>query len=196
MKKQLLSLVVAITALATEARDFTYEYEGQTVTYTVIDEDAKTCMTGRVLGVSGDLILPSHPNDGENDFTLIAIGEESFYESEINSVVIPNTVKSIHNYAFIYCWYLSSVELPGSLETIGERAFALCRGLSKIEIPNSVTKIGIAAFQNCNNITSVTLPSSIDRIDYNTFLGCEKLASIEIPNSVVEIGGVAFHGCI
>ena len=40
----LLSIILSLTYAAT-ARDFTYTYEGQTLTYTVIDEDAKTCAT-------------------------------------------------------------------------------------------------------------------------------------------------------
>lgn len=42
MKKFLLFMLGALMALPGIARDFTYEYEGQTVTYTVLDEDAKT----------------------------------------------------------------------------------------------------------------------------------------------------------
>lgn len=55
MKKTLLALLGVLLAqpviaqdLEDEARDFTYEYEGQTLTYTVLDEDAKTCETKRV----------------------------------------------------------------------------------------------------------------------------------------------------
>lgn len=42
MKKFLLSMLGVLLALPGIARDFTYEYKGQTLTYTVIDEDAKT----------------------------------------------------------------------------------------------------------------------------------------------------------
>ena len=66
MKKFLLLLLGAILSLPVMARDFTYKYEGQTLTYTVIDEDAKTCMTKAGGGVyspgnnvSGDLVIPS-----------------------------------------------------------------------------------------------------------------------------------------
>lgn len=41
MKKFLLSMLGVLLALPVIARNFTYEYEWQTLTYTVIDEDAK-----------------------------------------------------------------------------------------------------------------------------------------------------------
>ena len=45
MKKLLLTIAGALLALPGMARDFTYEYEGQTLTYTVLDETSKTCQT-------------------------------------------------------------------------------------------------------------------------------------------------------
>ena len=42
MKKFLLFMLGVLLALPGIARDFSYEYEGQTLTYTVISEDAKT----------------------------------------------------------------------------------------------------------------------------------------------------------
>lgn len=48
MKKALLMLLGALLALPSLARDFTYTYEGQTLTYTVLDEEAKTCATKAV----------------------------------------------------------------------------------------------------------------------------------------------------
>lgn len=45
MKKLLLIMLGVLIALPAMARDFTYEYEGQTLTYTVINEEAKTCKT-------------------------------------------------------------------------------------------------------------------------------------------------------
>ena len=43
MKKILLSALGVLFALPGLAQNFTYEYEGQTLTYTVLDEEAKTC---------------------------------------------------------------------------------------------------------------------------------------------------------
>ena len=69
--------------------------------------------------------------------------------------LIPNSVTSIGNYAFIGCSGLTAVEIPNSVTSIGDSAFENCRGLTAVEIPNSVTTIGSCAFWGCNNLEMV-----------------------------------------
>ncbi|MDE7407293.1 MAG: leucine-rich repeat domain-containing protein, partial [Muribaculaceae bacterium] len=94
------SLLVA-TALSLSARDFSYAYKSQTITYTVIDEDAKTCMTKAGASAAGNIAtgqlqLPSNPKDGDMEFTLVSIGDYAFYYcTGMTSVTEPNTVTSI-----------------------------------------------------------------------------------------------------
>ena len=98
----LLSIILSLTYAAT-ARDFTYTYEGQTLTYTVIDEDAKTCATkagdysqgGNT--VKGALILPETAIDENGDkFTLVSISQYSFLNCEsLTAITIPEGVISI-----------------------------------------------------------------------------------------------------
>ena len=109
--KQIIFLFVMLMALPSFARDFEYTYEGQTLTYTVIDEEARTCKTkeGSYFGdygnfVEGDLIIPEIVKDGENEYSVISIGEYAFYGcSGLASVTIPESVTSIGNYAFYGC---------------------------------------------------------------------------------------------
>ncbi len=52
MKKFLLFMLGVLIALPGIARDFTYEYEGQTLTYSILDLDEKTGQ--RIFPVGGD----------------------------------------------------------------------------------------------------------------------------------------------
>ena len=72
----------------------------------------------------------------------------NFYinDQEIYDLVIPNTVGSIHNYAFLNCSSLTSVTIGNSVTSIGVWAFYGCYNLLEITIPNSVTSIGDEAF--------------------------------------------------
>lgn len=89
MKKLLLTILGLLLVLPVMARDFTYTYEGQTLTYTVLDEDAKTCQTkaGYKSGsyyagneVSGDLVIPSVVKDASDcEFTVTSIGDYAFF---------------------------------------------------------------------------------------------------------------------
>lgn len=58
----------ALLALPVIARYFTYEYEWQTLTYTVIDEDAKTCMTKSNNYISSALVIPAVAKDGDIEY--------------------------------------------------------------------------------------------------------------------------------
>ena len=187
MKQKLLLLTLGVlSTFPALARDFDYSYKGHTLTYTVIDEEAKTCMTkagGNAGGwyagnsVDGELILPSNPNDGDYDFTLTTIGEYSFFNNELTSVEIPNSVTEIGEAAFEACIGLKSIEIPNSVTSIGWKAFMDCSGLTSVEIPNSVTSIRDYAFYGCNSLTSVTIPQSVNEL-YCPFPACENLKEI------------------
>jgi len=84
------------------------------------------------------------------------------------NTIIPNSVKSIVDYAFYYCSGLTSISIPNSVASIGNNAFFGCSGLTSISIPNSVTSIGDYAFYYCEGPTSVTIPNSVISIGERT----------------------------
>ena len=111
------------------------------------------------------------------------------------SYTIPNSVTSIGESAFSYCYGLTSITLGNSVTSIGDWAFCVCTGLTSITIPDSVTSIGDRAFVDCRSLTSVTLGNSVTSIGGYAFAGCTGLASITISDSVTSIGGYAFYDC-
>jgi len=115
--------------------------------------------------------------------------------SKLTSIILPNSVTSIGNYAFQDCKNITSIILPNSVTSIGSYAFNGCTKLKSITIPNSVTEIKDHTFTNCPNLQSVTLPSSLTSIGQYAFDKCSGLTSLVIPNSVEFIGDYAFFGC-
>ena len=225
MKKVLLFMLGTILSFPAFARDFSYEYKGKTIYYTVIDEEAKTCKTTQnpnstTWGLtSGDVEIPSKVTDGNEIYKVIAIGASTFYRcsnltsvtlpegitsidysafnqcSSLNSIIIPNGVTSIGGEALWGCENLASVILPEGLTSIGNNVFLGCKKLVSINIPETVTSIGQAAFYGCNSLSSVNIPDGITSIDWATFRGCNGLSSITIPESVTKIGSEAFGYC-
>lgn len=200
MKQLLLLILGAFIAIPVLGRDFTYEYEGQTLTYTVIDEDAKTCKTKDGDGdynpnVSGRLIIPSTAKDGAIEYTVTAIGNSAFSYNNISSVEIPNTVVAIGNGAFEQCASLTTVNIPNSVVLIENCAFIMCSELSSVKIPDSVKLIGERAFEECLKLTSVVIPNSVTEIGWGCFYGCTNLMSVQISNIVSTIGDYMFYGC-
>ena len=113
----------------------------------------------------------------------------------LTSLVIPDSVTNIGDYAFWNCRSLTNIVIPNSVTSIGDNAFEYCFSLSNLIIPDGVTSIGDGAFVGCTSLSSVVIPDSVSCIGNNAFWGCESLTDIVIPNSVTSIWESAFYGC-
>lgn len=74
------------------------------------------------------------------------IGSRAFWDTGLQTIVIPDSVVMIDDYAFIMCNNLENVTLGASLASIGKIAFGKCELLKEIVIPSSVNKIDNKAF--------------------------------------------------
>jgi len=117
------------------------------------------------------------------------------YRAKEANYVIPDSVTSIGECAFLECNSLTSIIIPDSVTSIGVWAFAQCNSLTSINIPDSVTTIGNHAFYNCKSLTSINISNGMMSIGDNAFEGCVSLKSIKIPDSVTSIGDYAFGEC-
>ena len=133
--------------------------------------------------------------DTYNGVPVKTIRAYAFWDKNIVSVIIPNSVTSIGADAFHGCYSLTSVVIPNSVTSLGESAFQGCSSLTSIEIPNSVTSIGADAFHGCYSLTSIEIPNSVTSIGRRAFSGCSSLTSVVIPNSATSLGESAFQGC-
>ena len=93
---------------------------------------------------------------------------------------------------FIGCRSLTSLVIPDSVTNIGDYAFWNCRSLTDIVIPDGVTSIGKCAFEGCFALSSVVIPDSVSCIGFGAFENCSSLHSVVIPDSVTSIGDYAF----
>jgi hypothetical protein len=116
----------------------------------------------------------------------------SYKNTSVTSVVIPNSVTSIGNYAFYNFSSLTSITIGTSVTSIGYQAFTNCTGLTTLTIPNSVTNIGYQAFTNCTGLTTLTIPNSVTSIGGSAFGGCTGLSTLTMPDRftarLAEIG--------
>ena len=121
------------------------------------------------------------------------------------TTVIPNSVTSIGERAFIGCSSLTSVTIPNSVISIGEQAFQGCSGLTSVTIGNSVTYISDWTFVYCGSLTSIVVDS--DNPAYDSRDNCNAIIetasnrliagcmSTVIPATVTSVGFGAFVGC-
>lgn len=157
--------------------------------YYDVNADNTVSITGYI-GSAATLAIPQ-TIDGKK-VTMIGTGAFSSQKS-LNSVTIPEGVKSIGKYAFWCCNSLTSVTLSKSVVTIEMGAFSNCSSLTNITIPKGVKSIGDNAFFECNRLSRITIPSSVKSIGASAFWNCSSLIGITIPNSVKSIGKYAFY---
>ena len=149
-----------------------------------------------VIGGSAIPALHSQVEEVVLPETITALPDRAFSGCRsLKTIVIPQSVKSIGAEAFYNCSSLTEINLPANLEYIGNRAFQYCHSLTSITIPERVTEISDHMFDACQNLTEIKMHSGITRIGDSAFSGCKSITSITIPESVREIGGDAFGGC-
>lgn len=105
---------------------------------------------------------------------------------------IPDSTKTIGEYAFSGAYYLKNVIITDNVIEIDDNAFNRCEDLESIIIPQSVTIYGDGIFYSCENLNNVSLPNNLENIPSQMFSYCSGLSNITIPNSVEEIGNSAF----
>ncbi|MDE6585127.1 MAG: leucine-rich repeat domain-containing protein [Clostridia bacterium] len=168
--------------------------------FTLSDDGTYYSVTGIGTVTDTDIVIPSTYNEKP----VTAIGESAFVvfndgtpikNTNITSVVIPDSIISIDDGAFGLCTALTSITIPDSVVYIGDGAFAVCTALTILKIGNGVTTIGYAAFNNCIGLTSIILPNSVTSIGDAAFYYCSGLTNITIPDSVTSIGDDTFDGC-
>ena len=118
--------------------------------------------------------------------------------TDITSVIIPNTVKRIYRNSFDGCTNLVNVTFEeGCQLTILENWTFRGTAIKTIEIPDSITVLDEQVFYTCTQLESVTFGtnSQLEIIYNHAFYGCTSLKEITIPDKVHTIEAGAFQGC-
>ena len=127
---------------------------------------------------------------------VFKIGRRAFAENAtLTSVVVPDSVCLMEEYAFGACSSLTNVVLGSGLSRLPLGAFDGCRRLEKVTFGTNVTSIGEAAFYGCTNLTEIELPEGLTHIGSSAFKGCTSLVRVKVPSTLKVIEKDAFRGC-
>ena len=173
------------------------------------------CHPGNSYGFEtiSDVEIPSNI-DGVR---VVTIGTQAFYQKNLTSVVMPETVTTIASNSF-FGNQISSLVIPSSVTSIGsyafnnnqlpdDEAFIYARNADGSEdktnlisygganknpvIPEGVTRISYRALYGCH-LLSVEIPDTVITIESAAFLA-NNLTHIDIPDSVTSLSGNAFN---
>ncbi len=157
MKKRIL-LAIMMIALSTLAFGVISASAATEGIYTYTFSNGQATITKCDYYASGEIIIP----DTLGGYPVTTIGEEAFLaRKNITSVVIPNSVVYINDYAFYNCTSLENITIGDNVTSIGDFAFYKTK-LTSITIPSGVTYISHCAFKSCDSLTSINVSADND----------------------------------
>lgn len=209
--------IVPFTAMAANSNNTasgaTPDEANSDYNYSVLDDG-----TAEITWYDGDrteIVIPSSI-DG---YTVTSIGGFAFGgNTNLTSVVIPDSVTSIGNAVFRDCSNLAIIIIPDSVTSISGNAFANTAwydnqpdGLvyagkiaykvkgdcpAEIKIKDGTLGISQGLFSGSPNLMRVTIPDSVITIDDMVFSGCSSLTDISVNGdnqSYTSIDGVLYN---
>ena len=158
--------------------EFYYQYDTKTLTASVAG----------YMGSQTTISIPEYIIIEGVTYTITAIEPYSFYQKNLTSVNIPNSIISIGSHAF-YQNELAEIRIPDSVISIGSYAFWRNQ-IRHVDIANSVKSIGRSAFRD-NQLISVVIPNSITTIEEQTFAN-NNITNVVLPSTLTFIGNSIF----
>lgn len=190
MKKILLSILSVLLLIFLIAAGHA---DDDKTPFSYIIQDSEAIITGLAQTVFSDrcLTIP----DSIEGYPVTEIAAEAFKNQQnIKSVVLPDSIRVIHNRAFSMCSNLTVINLPHGLQSIEEYAFS-SSGLTEIIFPESLTYLGSGAFQSNNSLEKIFIPGSIKEIEAYVFSNCNSLKYAVIGEGVNTLSQGLFAYC-
>ena len=89
----------------------------------------------------------------------------------IDSIVIPDSVKKIHNGAFSGS-KIKNVIIGNGVTELPDNCFSGCDSLEEVDIPDHISSIGQSCFRNCKNIKMVKIGKDVTELPDYCFSDC------------------------
>ena len=162
--------------------------------------------TNRLIVGASSAVIPSD---------VQIIGQQAFLYSNIENIIIPDSVHTIEWQAFCECKNLKSLIIGKGVKTWGTQICYLATGeftinsdlpdfsttpfvnckATKIVIGDDVTSLGKYSFAGLSTIKEVKIGKNVKLIGDRAFNSCGELANLTLGESVESIGTWAFTSC-
>ncbi len=149
-------------------------------------------VTGNTITAPIDLVIPESVQIEGDTYDVTAIAGAAFTgNSNLKSVVIPDTVASIGEQAFQSTPALTSVTMGAGVTSIGGFAF-YSSALTTITLGGSVTSLGDYAFSENPHLASVSFNAGLTSMGEGAFYDDPALTEVVLPDSLTSLGEWAF----
>ena len=151
-----------------------YEVAGYEIEYSSGDESEAGIFNNGVLEIPAVY----------NYMPVTGIAENAFIGcNQIQSIVIPDTVKRIGDFAFGNST-IGVIYNGNKVEVLGDYAFYNCDNIGAINLFSDTKEVGSYCFYDCSRLMSVNLNTKLATIGDFAFFYCKNLESVSIPNNV------------
>lgn len=174
-----------------EKKEYRVYAKWETVSLAFVEEERAYKVVGLLSGAGSDIVIPAT----YKDIPVTSIAPGAFRGNKtIKTVTVPDTVKTIGEYAFAECTALEKMLLPNTVTEIGRGAFSNCIKLAELNLGTALVTIKAEAFWNCTRLTTVSFPASIEIIGARAFAS-SAITSVKLPLKIATVGTEAFAGC-
>ena len=139
------------------------------------------------------IIIGKNKKENENDDYDVLY----FARRDIESIIIPSSIKYINPFSFSDCCNLQKVKFlnDSKLFEIGYEAFCFS-SIKKFCIPSSVRQIGDLAFNGCKNLKKIEFNKKSELISIGKFAFSDSsIEKVSIPSHTLRIEEKAFFQC-
>ena len=144
---------------------------------------------------SRTVTIPENVNYNNVNYTVTSITAYCFTDNVLlQSVSLPNTIKSMGESCFAGCSKLYYIKLPSQLMELKANTFQNCTALEEISFGKQISSLGDNCFQNCSKLSHISLPSSLTMIGNSCFAG-SAIENISLPQNITTIGTDCFSEC-
>ncbi len=133
------------------------------------------------------------------------IGKQAFSGCTLTAVTIPDSVTTIEDQAFAWCYSLTSITIPDSVQEVGANPFVYTPASIQVSPEHPCLEVldgvlfekeskRLISYPHGCSLSEYAIPQGIRQIGDDAFSG-STLTSVTIPDSVTAIGSGAFSTC-
>lgn len=158
-------MVMAFVCLSISASAYDFEADG--IFYTITSTAELTCEVSGSNTILDELVIPDSVSYLNRNLTVIALGNRAFQGSNIQKVILPNSVRSLKDRCFEGAKIIT-IENTSNVTFFGKYCFRNCEFLKSIEFGNqAIVRIGGGSFYKCSALETVNLNSNTILDDSN-----------------------------
>lgn len=157
--------------------------------YTVVSFTGNlTCSVSDGTSCRGGITIPETVTHQGRTLKVVGIDYCSFMgNTELTSIILPETISGIGLGAFKGCIALQSIKLPTNC-FIDDGSFENCSSLTSIVLPNDTGTIPPECFKGCTSLESVETQNGVGfrLIRESAFENCSSLSSIKFSEPIIS----------